>query len=184
MVTVSVMAGVLGLAAFPLFLPPVLALIAGAGLIATVRWLVGHRREVSNAFSALVAWSVARVSRFRLGSLMIVIAASSLLLSVVQFIDWGNEPKRQLLLRQADKYAADEIEVRRKALESEGMAGWAKDFREANAYRSQADELSAEADNLHLLSERYRRAAEQVGTIATVLSPQTRSLLQESLPPE
>jgi hypothetical protein len=105
-------------------------------------------------------------------------------LSVIQFIDWGEEPKRQLLLRQAAKYAENEIEARREALANERLAALAKDTREADYYRSQAHEFHAEADDMHLLGERYRRAAELVGTAKTELSPQTRSLLQASLPPQ
>jgi hypothetical protein len=185
MVTLAVTSGVLGFAACPpLLAPALLALCALVSLVTTLWWIVGHQRALRHAFCAGIAASVARASRYHLGTLMIIVAASGLLLSVVQFIDWGTEPKRQLLLRYAAAHAGHAVEARREALANERLAALATDSHDADYYRSQADELHAAAENLQLLAERYRRAAASVGTPAALLSPQTRSLLQASLPPE
>jgi hypothetical protein len=128
--------------------------------------------------------TIARLSRFHLGSLMIVVAAAGLVLSLVQFVDSGTEPRRQALLRQAAEYRASEIEAQREATANDRLAAEAKTSGEADYYRGVADELRADAEDLRLLSERSLRAAAQEEPSANPRSPQTRPLLKPYLPPE
>ena len=182
LVTGAVMSVVLVVAAIPELAMPVLYTITGVSLVTTFLWLARHQRAVVGALSGFAAATFVRVSRYHLGTLMIVVAVSGLVLSLAQFVESDPEPKRHHYLRLAAQYTESEARARREASDYDRLAAAATHPRDADYYRSQADELRVDAEVQRSLSQRSLRAAERYLNPPSPLSPQSRAVVQVPLP--